>query len=94
MRVTFRTHYLGPFNKTWVVEVFDFEPGKGFKYRQIQGPFANGSTRSGFIPDGERNSFLENEIGIPCASWHSGKDILRPNGAPPLEGDVSRTAMP
>src|SRR5438874_346958 len=51
MRVTFRTHCLGPFNKTWVVEVFDFEPGEGFKYRQIAGPFTEWVHTFRFIPD-------------------------------------------
>lgn len=62
MRVSFRTHCLGPFNKTWEVEVFDFEPGRGFKYRQVRGPFAEWVHTHRFIAKGDRDSILENVI--------------------------------
>ncbi len=62
MRVRFRAQALGPFKKSWTVELFDFEPGRGFKYRQLQGPFAEWVHTHRFIPDGERSSFLENEV--------------------------------
>lgn len=62
LQVEFRTHSLGPIQRTWVVEVFDFEPGRGFKYRQIDGPFADWLHIHRFVPNGEGRSFLENDI--------------------------------
>ena len=75
MRVAFRTHCLGPFKKTWMVEVFDYEPGRGFKYRQVEGPFAEWVHTFRFIPDGERSSFLENEIAYRVPLGMAGRAI-------------------
>jgi uncharacterized protein (TIGR01777 family) len=61
-RVTFQAAAWGPFRRTWVVEFFDFEPDRGFKYRQLQGPFAEWVHSHRFLPDGENSAFLENEI--------------------------------
>src|SRR6185437_10379861 len=61
-RVTFRAPAYGPFHRTWVVEFFDFEPDRGFKYRQLQGPFTEWVHTHRFIPNGENAAFLENEI--------------------------------
>src|SRR5438445_457592 len=52
LQVAFRTHALGPLKRNWVVELFDFEPGLGFKYRQLKGPFAEWVHTHRFIPDG------------------------------------------
>ena len=62
MRVTFRTHSLWPVRKTWVVEVYGFDPGRGFAYRQLRGPFAEWVHEHRFIPTADGNSVLENEI--------------------------------
>ena len=62
MRVRFRARAFGPFRKSWQVELFDFEPGRGFKYRQIEGPFVEWVHTHRFIPDGEQSSCLENEV--------------------------------
>ena len=62
MRITFRAHCLGPFQCTWIVELFDFEPGRGFKYRQVRGPFSEWIHTHRFIDDGKGGSFLENDI--------------------------------
>jgi uncharacterized protein (TIGR01777 family) len=60
--VKFRAPLLGPFKKTWQVELFDFDPGRSFKYRQLRGPFTEWVHTHRFIADGEHSSFLENEI--------------------------------
>lgn len=62
LTVAFRTHALGPFKRTWLVELFDFDPGRGFKYRQLKGPVAEWVHTHRFIPNGPHASFLENEI--------------------------------
>ncbi|HEY3789991.1 MAG TPA: NAD-dependent epimerase/dehydratase family protein, partial [Urbifossiella sp.] len=76
MRVAFRAQAFGPFRRNWQVEFFDFEPGRGFKYRQVKGPFAEWVHTHRFIPDGPHRSFLENEIRyrlplgpIGCVLW-------------------------
>ncbi len=61
-RVTVRTPMLGPIHTTWVAELFDFEPGRGFKDRQLKGPFAEWLHIHRFIPDGPNSSFCEDEI--------------------------------
>jgi uncharacterized protein (TIGR01777 family) len=61
LRITFRAHWLGPLRRTWIVEFSEFEPGRGFQYRQVKGPFAEWVHTHRFIPDGE-HAILENEI--------------------------------
>jgi uncharacterized protein len=62
LRIAFRAHAFGPFECTWIVELFDFEPGRGFKYRQVKGPFAEWIHTHRFMDDCNGQSFLENEI--------------------------------
>ncbi len=62
MRVTFRAPWLGPLRRNWVVEFFDFEPGRGFKYRLLDGPFPEWVHTHRMIPDGPDRSFLDNRI--------------------------------
>jgi uncharacterized protein (TIGR01777 family) len=57
--VRFRAKCVGPTRHQWHVQFFDFEPGRGFKYRQVRGPFAEWVHTHRFIPDGA-NSFIEN----------------------------------
>ena len=62
MRVTFRVPCLGRFRRTWRVEFFDFDPGRGFKYRQVDGPFPEWTHAHRFVPDGAGRSELCNEV--------------------------------
>lgn len=62
LSATFRARCLGPIARTWQVEFCDFEPDRGFRYRQLRGPFAEWTHTHRFIPDGERSSFLENTV--------------------------------
>ena len=59
--VRFRAKCIGPFQHQWQVEFFDFEPDRGFKYRQVRGPFAEWVHTHRFMPDGDR-SILENVV--------------------------------
>lgn len=62
LEVAFRAPCCGPIRHTWKVEFSDFEPGCGFRYRQVRGPFADWLHTHRIIPDGERKSFLENTV--------------------------------
>ena len=57
-RVAFRAHSLGPFDGSWVVELYDFRPGRQFQYRQVKGPFPFWNHVHRFIPDGPARSFI------------------------------------
>ena len=61
LEVRFRAKCIGPLKHSWHVEFFDFEPDRGFKYRQVSGPFAEWVHTHRFIPDGEE-CLLENTV--------------------------------
>lgn len=59
---TVRTRIVGPVSGTWLAEVYDFRPGRGFQDRQLKGPFASFNHKHNFIPNGADHSFLEDHI--------------------------------
>ena len=61
-RVAFRAHFLGPFKREWLVEIYDFHPGRQFQYRQVKGPFPFWNHAHRMIPDGPDRSFLDNHV--------------------------------
>lgn len=61
-RIEFRTSIFGPIKRNWVASAFNFQPGKQFQDRQLQGPFAYWNHSHRMIPDGPDSSFLEDYI--------------------------------
>jgi uncharacterized protein (TIGR01777 family) len=61
-RIEFRTHFLGPIKGKWVAKAFDFQPGKQFQDRQLQGPFAFWNHTHRMISEASNSSFLEESI--------------------------------
>ncbi len=45
-----------------MVELFDFQPGRQFRYRQVQGPFPHWTHTHRMTPGGPDRSLLENHI--------------------------------
>jgi uncharacterized protein (TIGR01777 family) len=60
--VRFRAKCIGPLTHQWHVEFFDFEPDRGFKYRQVSGPFAEWTHTHRFFPETDSTSLLENTV--------------------------------
>ncbi|VTT97067.1 nucleoside-diphosphate sugar epimerase : Nucleoside-diphosphate sugar epimerase OS=Cystobacter violaceus Cb vi76 GN=Q664_13690 PE=4 SV=1: Polyketide_cyc: Epimerase: DUF1731 [Gemmataceae bacterium] len=61
-RVEMRTALFGPVTAAWVAELYDFQPGRQFRDRQVKGPFAAWNHTHRFIPDGPNASLLEDHI--------------------------------
>ena len=61
-KVTIRATLFGPIGKDWVAQVFDVEPGRQFRDRQLAGPFAEWTHTHAMIPDGTDTSFLDDSI--------------------------------
>ena len=61
-RITMRTGLIGPVKGTWLAEAYDFQPGRQFQDRELNGPFAFWNHTHRFIPDGGHASFLEEHI--------------------------------
>lgn len=61
-RLTMRTKLLGPISKEWVAELFDVEPGRRFRDRQLTGPFAEWVHTHNMSPDGPDRSRLEEHV--------------------------------
>jgi uncharacterized protein (TIGR01777 family) len=53
---------VGPLRQRWVAEHFGCRPGREFRDRQLEGPFAWWQHTHRMEPDGDRTSFLEDEI--------------------------------
>src|SRR5262245_48382207 len=62
LAVAFRAPCFGPIRHTWKVEFSDFEPDRGFQYRQVRGPFSEWIHTHRFLADGDRSSTLENKV--------------------------------
>jgi len=62
LSVRFRAKCVGPLRHAWHVEFFDIEPDRGFKYRQVRGPFAEWIHTHRFTPSEGGRSILENEV--------------------------------
>jgi ligand-binding SRPBCC domain-containing protein len=60
-RVVIRTK-VGPFPVRWVAEHTEYEPGKLFADRQIEGPFASWYHRHLFLDDGQGGTLLRDEV--------------------------------
>lgn len=61
-RVTLRSRILGPIRSTWVAELYDFQPGRQFRDRQVRGPFASWEHTHRFLPGGPDASILQDTI--------------------------------
>jgi hypothetical protein len=61
-QITMRAKTLGPLKTTWRAEVFDFQPGRRFQDRCLNGPFAYWNHTHLMIPDGANSSFLEDDV--------------------------------
>ena len=68
---------IGPFRRRWTAEHFDCTPGRRFRDRQIEGPFAEWVHTHSFEPDGE-GCVLEDrvEYALPGGRWVN--RLLRP----------------
>jgi len=53
---------LGPLRLRWVAEHTDYEAGRMFADRQIEGPFASWSHRHRFLDDGRGGTILRDEV--------------------------------
>lgn len=62
LEVRFRAKWFGPLKHDWHVTFSDIEPDRGFKYRQVRGPFAEWTHTHRFIPETETTSLLENTV--------------------------------
>ena len=61
-RVTFHAGLVGPVNAGWVAELFDTEPGRRFRDRQLTGPFAEWTHTHSMIPADATTSVLEDHV--------------------------------
>ena len=61
-RITVRTKTVGPLKGTWVADAFDFQPGRGFQDRALEGPFASWHHTHRMVPGTAETSFLEDAI--------------------------------
>ena len=77
-RITMRTKTVGPLSATWVADAFDFQPGRRFQDRCLEGPFPVWNHTHLMIPDGAEASQLEDLIeyrvplGLPGRVFGSG----------------------
>lgn len=55
---------IGPFRTRWIAEHTDYEPGRLFADRQIEGPFAAWYHRHLFLDDGTGGTLLRDEIDL------------------------------
>lgn len=53
---------VGPFRMSWVAEHTEYEPGRMFADRQVEGPFASWYHRHHFLDDGRGGTILRDEI--------------------------------
>lgn len=51
-RLVIRTPVVGPVKGNWVAEGFDYQPGRGFRDRQLHGPFAEWTHAHRMLPGG------------------------------------------
>jgi ligand-binding SRPBCC domain-containing protein len=52
----------GPMRLRWVAEHTEYEPGRMFADRQVEGPFASWYHRHLFLPDGDGGTVLRDEV--------------------------------
>ncbi|MDR3633302.1 MAG: SRPBCC family protein [Isosphaeraceae bacterium] len=60
-RVVLRT-WIGPWPVRWVAEHTEYEPGRLFADRQVQGPFSRWYHRHRFLDDGAGGTLLRDEV--------------------------------
>jgi ligand-binding SRPBCC domain-containing protein len=53
---------VGPFRMNWVAEHTEYEPGRMFADRQVEGPFASWYHRHLFLEDGHGGTLLRDEV--------------------------------
>jgi ligand-binding SRPBCC domain-containing protein len=53
---------VGPFRTNWIAEHTEYEPGRMFADRQVQGPFASWYHRHLFLDDGQGGTLLRDEV--------------------------------
>ena len=53
---------LGPLHVRWIAEHTEYEPGRLFADRQVQGPFSSWYHRHLFLDDGEGGTLLRDEV--------------------------------
>jgi ligand-binding SRPBCC domain-containing protein len=54
--------WLGPFRLRWVAEHTEYEPGRMFADRQVEGPFASWFHRHLFLDDGQGGTLLRDIV--------------------------------
>ncbi len=54
--------WLGPFRLRWIAEHTEYEPGRMFADRQVEGPFASWYHRHYFLDDGQGGTLLRDEV--------------------------------
>jgi ligand-binding SRPBCC domain-containing protein len=80
-RVVLKTQ-LGPFQLRWVAEHTEYEPGRLFADRQVEGPFQQWYHRHWFLDDGAGGTLLRDEISYeppagPLGRWLGSSFIQR-----------------
>lgn len=63
----------GPIRFRWVAEHADYEEGRRFVDRQIEGPFSHWIHEHRFEPDGDAACFLEDRIEFALPGWFAGE---------------------
>jgi len=76
-QVSFRAPFLGPLKSRWVADFSEFEPGRGFRYRQTDGPFHTWNHTFHFIPQSTTSSIHENEIEYRLPFGAAGRLLAR-----------------
>lgn len=77
---------VGPFRVRWVAEHTEYEPGRMFADRQVEGPFASWDHRHYCLDDGQGGTILRDEIEFRPPMGALGRIL----GAGPLRSKLQR----
>jgi ligand-binding SRPBCC domain-containing protein len=69
---------LGPFTIRWVAEHTEYEPGRLFADRQVEGPFRRWYHRHWFLDDGRGGTLLRDEVDCEPPGGLLGRKLASP----------------